>query len=76
MHSLQITSRKTKIEMGFSHYNGESATDMQSHDSTILLRCFIQSIYYDADVMIKTTKGQQNIRVITLNQKNSQNTET
>ena len=67
MHSLQIVGRKTKIETGFSHCNSESATDMQSHDSTILPRCSIQSIYYDADVVIRTTNGQQNIRLIALN---------
>lgn len=61
MHYLQIIGRKTKIERGFSYSNSESATDKQSHDSTIFPRCFIQSIYYDADVIIKTTNSKQNI---------------
>jgi len=66
MHSLQIVGRKAKTGMEFSHFKRESATDMQLHDSTILLKCF-HSIHllwcrcYHSKT--KTTKGQQNIRI-------------
>lgn len=70
MHSLSIVGRNMKTEMGFFHCNGESATDVQWHDSSILLRCFVPATYYKASV-IKITSGQQNIRAITLS-KNSQ----
>lgn len=65
MHSLHIVGRNMKTEMGFFHCNSESATDVQWHDSSMLLRCFIPSTYYNACV-IKITSGQQNIRAVTL----------
>lgn len=34
MHSLHIAGRNMKTEMGFSHCNSESATDVQWHDSS------------------------------------------